>query len=138
MLILGTDHFNEIIRGSKIGRALPERLAGHGEDLSVTIVMAEEQLRGWLTQIGRRRDLSGQTEAYRRLQESIGAFANWRLLPFNDVAPARLSQLRANGVRIGSMDLSIASIAIAYGATLLARTATDFGPRPGLSIEDWL
>ena len=72
------------------------------------------------------------------MQESIGAFANWRLLPFSDVAPTQFLQLRANDVRIGSTDIRIASIAIAHGATLLARNATDFGQLPGLSIKDWL
>jgi len=46
--------------------------------------------------------------------------------------------LRRQGVRIGSMDLKIACIALAHDATLLTRNAADFAQVPGLRIENWL
>jgi predicted nucleic acid-binding protein len=36
------------------------------------------------------------------------------------------------------MDLKIASIALASGATLLTRNTKDFAGVPGLRIDDWL
>jgi tRNA(fMet)-specific endonuclease VapC len=36
------------------------------------------------------------------------------------------------------MDLKIASIALANGATLLTRNTRDFQKVPGLQIENWL
>jgi tRNA(fMet)-specific endonuclease VapC len=39
---------------------------------------------------------------------------------------------------IGSMDLKIASIALAHSATLLSANLRDFRQVPNLSVEDWL
>ncbi|MBK8036517.1 MAG: type II toxin-antitoxin system VapC family toxin [Verrucomicrobiaceae bacterium] len=36
------------------------------------------------------------------------------------------------------MDLRIASIALAYEATLLSRNLKDFQQVPGLKVENWL
>jgi tRNA(fMet)-specific endonuclease VapC len=41
-------------------------------------------------------------------------------------------------IRIGTMDLKIASIALANDATVLTCNARDFGKVPNLRIEDWL
>ena len=46
--------------------------------------------------------------------------------------------LRKAGVRVGTMDMKIASIALANNATLLTRNTNDFNRIPGLNIEDWL
>jgi predicted nucleic acid-binding protein len=40
-------------------------------------------------------------------------------------------------VRIGTMDLKIAAIALANDATLLSRNLPDFAKVPGLRVEDW-
>ncbi len=40
-------------------------------------------------------------------------------------------------LRIGTMDLRIAAIAIAQDALLLSKNLTDFRTVPGLSVEDW-
>jgi tRNA(fMet)-specific endonuclease VapC len=40
-------------------------------------------------------------------------------------------------IRIGTMDLKIAAIALAHGATLLSRNLVDFKKVPGLTVEDW-
>lgn len=39
---------------------------------------------------------------------------------------------------MGTMDLKIASISLAHGATLLTRNLRDFEAMPGLRLEDWL
>jgi len=51
--------------------------------------------------------------------------------------PAEFRKLQASRVRIGTMDLRIAAIAIANDATLLTRNLSDFGKVPGLRAEDW-
>jgi tRNA(fMet)-specific endonuclease VapC len=45
--------------------------------------------------------------------------------------------LRKERIRIGTMDLRIASIALAEGAAVLTANATDFDKVPGLTIDDW-
>ena len=64
-------------------------------------------------------------------------FADWRILPFHDSAANLFRSLRAQKVRIGSMDLKIASIVLRHDALLLTRNAKDFRKVPGLKFEDW-
>jgi len=46
--------------------------------------------------------------------------------------------LKRGGLRIGSLDLKIAWIALTYDATLLTRNSRDFDQVPSLRIENWL
>ncbi|MFY9642625.1 MAG: hypothetical protein WA265_05645 [Rhodomicrobium sp.] len=82
MLILDTDHLTEIDRGMAAGARLVQRLDRAGEEVATTIVSAEEQLRGWLAQIGRLQDPYREIEAYRRLQGRLAFFAAWNVLPW--------------------------------------------------------
>lgn len=45
--------------------------------------------------------------------------------------------MRAKRVRISTMDLRIASIALSHNLIVLTRNEVDFRKVPGLSIEDW-
>ncbi|MCH8923806.1 MAG: type II toxin-antitoxin system VapC family toxin [Planctomycetes bacterium] len=49
-----------------------------------------------------------------------------------------LDNLRKQRVRIGTMDLKIASIALANNATLLSANTRDFVQVPSLQLENWL
>ena len=59
-------------------------------------------------------------------------------MPFDDKAADRFEQTRAGGVRIGSMDLKIASIALVHNALVLSANLQDFQKVPGLRVENWL
>ncbi len=138
MLVLDTDHIVELDRGSAEGIALQKKLENANDQIATTIISAEEQFRGWLAQIHRQRDPHRQIDSYQRLLRRIDFFAAWIVLPW-DVASADIYQdLRRQRVRIGTMDLKIASIALARDATLLSRNLRDFQKVPGLRIEDWL
>ncbi len=58
-------------------------------------------------------------------------------LDYDAKAAAEFERLRQARIRIGTMDLKIAAIALANGATLLTRNLTDFGKVPNLRAEDW-
>ena len=138
MFVLDTDHLSEIERGSRPGRDLVQRLSSLGPEVITTIVSAEEQCRGWLAHVGRLREAPRQVRAYARFQHSLENVARMRILPFGDDAAGRFTQMRKDGIRVGSMDLKIACIVMGHGATLLTRNATDFEQVPGLRHENWL
>lgn len=139
MLILDTDHLSEFDQASGAGARLRARLLSAQEELAATIISAEEQLRGWLAQIHRAHDdPNAQIPAYARLQRRLEFYANWTVLPWDAESAALFLHCRRQGVRIGSMDLKIACIALAHGATLLTRNAVDFAHVPGLRFQDWL
>ena len=117
---------------------LLERIRASGQDAATTIVTVEEQLRGWLAEIHRLADPHRQILAYDRLQHRIDFFAAWDVLPWDTKAADLFVRFRREGVRIGSMDLKIACIAIARAATLLTRNTRDFALVPGLRFENWL
>lgn len=56
----------------------------------------------------------------------------------DDAAADEFAALRNAKIRVGTMDLKIASICLAQGATLLTRNHVDFEMVPKLRIEDWL
>jgi tRNA(fMet)-specific endonuclease VapC len=138
MLVLDTDHLVELDRGSSQGAALQQKLEDAGDAVATTIISAEEQFRGWLAQLHRQRDPHEQIATYQRLQRRIAFFAAWHVLPWDTDAADILQGLRRQRVRIGTMDLKIASIVLAHDATLLSRNLRDFQQVPNLRVEDWL
>jgi tRNA(fMet)-specific endonuclease VapC len=101
-------------------------------------VSLEEQMRGWLAAIHRAPDVRRQVTYYSRLVDLVRFYANWRILPFDDQAAEEFQRLRRERVRIGTMDLKIASIVLVHDATLLSANLRDFGQVPGLRVEDWI
>ena len=138
MLVLDTNHLVEFDFGSSLGAALRRRLDVSGQDVATTIVSAEEQLRGWLAQINRIKSPSLLIEPYARLRQRLEFFANWNVLQWDAAAAEHFIALRKAKVRIGTMDLRIASIVLANNATLLSRNTADFAQVPELHCEDWL
>ena len=118
---------------------LRERLVESPDrDIVTTAITPEEQMRGWLSAIHGERDVNRQVKYYERLVGLFRFFADWRILPFDDAAAVQFQSLRAQRVRIGTMDLKIASIVLVYDAMLLSSNLQHFEKVPGLRVEDWL
>jgi tRNA(fMet)-specific endonuclease VapC len=98
----------------------------------------EEVLRGLISHVGRQRDETRRIEWYRRLHIAIQSRSKRRTPLWNDAAVNEFQVLNSQRIRIGTMDLRIASIVIANGATLLTRNLKDFARVPGLRVENWL
>lgn len=95
--------------------------------------------------VRRRNDwnFSLQSSRFRRLpragwRSSIAAFSKFDILPFDEEPADHFHRLQSERVRIGTMDLKIASICLAHDATLLTRNLVDFEKVPGLRVENWL
>lgn len=139
MVVLDTDLLTLVQhkRGKAVDR-LSFRLGELTDDeIAATIISYEEQMRGWLALLSAARDMAGQVEVYRRLSGHVRFFADIQLLPFDEPAAVEFQRLRAAKVRIGTMDLRIAAIALSRGATLLSRNLADVAKVPGLAVEDW-
>ena len=138
MFVLDTNHFRELLNRSQIGIRLSDRINSASDDFVLPIVTAEETLRGWLAEIASTRVVAEQSAGYAQLARLIFALAEYSMLPWDEDAARRFKQFRAAGIRIGTMDLKIACIAMEHDAVLLTRNRTDFEKVPGLTFENWL
>jgi tRNA(fMet)-specific endonuclease VapC len=64
-------------------------------------------------------------------------YQKFTVLPFDEHAADEFNRLQKQRLRIGTMDLKIAAIALAHNATLLTRNRKDFSRISQLQIEDW-
>ncbi len=139
MLILDTDHLVEYQKGTSAeSQRLKERLAQQSQPFGTTIISVEEIMRGWMAAIRRAREPRDQVNAYVKLRRLFQFFAVWRVLDFDQAAAQEFERLRTAKIRVGTMDLKVASIALARSATLLTRNRSDFETVPELVVEDWL
>ena len=139
MIVLDTDHISfSQSRTSAEGERLRKRLRDSRELVGVTIVSAEEEMRGWLASIARQSNPLDQVAPYLRLQGLFSFYSKWPILPWTDAAAEEFARLRATRIRIPSMDLKIACIVITNNALLLTRNTVDFEKVPGLKFKDWI
>ena len=140
MTILDTDHFNilQIGKGTSYDTLAAHMDASPDLHFATTVVTFEEHMRGWLAGIRRARDVASQVRPYDQLINLVRFFQAWEILRFDEHAAERFRELRRQRVRIGTLDLKIASIALEQGAILLSANAQDFNQVPGLRVEDWL
>jgi len=73
---------------------------------------------------------------YDLLARTIEDFRRFPLVPYDAAAVVVFDQLKATKLRIGTMDLRIAAIALARKLILVTRNGQDFSLVPGLRIED--
>ena len=139
MFILDTDYLTVIQRQSEpaytVLQARLQRVSS--DDIYTTIIRLEEQMRGWLAVISRAKRIHQDIFAYRQLHALFAFFSEIPVLDFNEAAAERFTRLRRARLRLGSMDIKIAAITLAYGATLLSRNLADFRQVPELQVEDW-
>jgi tRNA(fMet)-specific endonuclease VapC len=140
MILLDTDHLS-VLSDQLHGRnaRLVARLYACGDPTILpTVVSLEEQMRGWLAEVKRRRHVHDQVAIYLKLTELVEFYNQWRIVQFESTAADIFQDLRARKIRVATQDLKIASIALANGALLLSANLVDFQRVPGLRVEDWL
>jgi tRNA(fMet)-specific endonuclease VapC len=87
--------------------------------------------------ISRAQSASEVVRGYAMLARVLRQFASAPVLPYDAGAAATFDGLGARHLRVGIMDLRIASIALSRGLVVLTRNTSDFAKVPGLIIEDW-
>ena len=138
LYLLDTDHASLIQREGADGLRIRARSASvPPEQIVLSIVTYEEQVRGRLAEIARARTAADEKPRYANLGQMLELYCLTRILPFDDAALAIYDNLLRQRLGVGTMDLKIAAIALANNATLLTRNLSDFSKVPGLRIEDW-
>lgn len=136
--IMDTDHL------SLYERAHPQvcdrilRTRRHSSDtLFTTVVSLEEQYAGRIAQIRKATTPQALVGAYEKLKQIFALFAELEILEYDLKADQYFREFRKAGIRIGSLDLRIATITLAHTGILLSRNLQDFEKVPGLTIQDW-
>jgi hypothetical protein len=62
------------------------RMTAAADEVSCTIVSAEEVLRGWLAVIHRIHEVHRQIPAYTRLEKLLDVMGDWEIVPFDQAA----------------------------------------------------
>jgi tRNA(fMet)-specific endonuclease VapC len=139
VLILDTDVLSILQRGTgSFAKRLVQRLDESADtDVCVAIVTFEEQMRGWLALIAKAANAPSLVSGYYHLHALVDDFNGRPLLDYDDRAASIFLRLRREKVRIGTMDLRIAAIALAHDATLISKNVAHFSRVPDLRVEDW-
>jgi tRNA(fMet)-specific endonuclease VapC len=136
--ILDTDHLSLLLQNhlqviQQVERRLPEEIA-------ITVVTAEEQLRGRFSvirQASQARQAEQLVQAYRKLRDTLNDLKQFYILDFTPAAFTHYETLLKRKLRVGTQDLRIAAIALSLNATIVTRNQRDFERIPGLLLEDW-
>ncbi len=105
--LLDTDHASLNERGHPLVR---QKLATAQPDaVSISVITAEEMIRGRLAVLARRSEGEARVHAYKKFLEAIQFCAAISVVPFDLACEARFQDLRAQRIRVGSQDLRIAA-----------------------------
>lgn len=138
MYLMDTDNMTLLEQANPEAMRLKNRIAAVApDDLATTIVSYEEQTRGWLAVSAQARTPQAQVAAYSRLKRHLQIYSKIAVIDFDERASIEFVRLKKTRIRIGTMDLKIAAIALANNATVLTRNLSDFGKVPGLRVQDW-
>lgn len=107
------------------------------DDIATTIVTFQEEVQGWLAAIHRAKTAADILSQHHRLSSVRVDFERMNVLPFDAAAQATFENLRPQCRRVGTLDIRIASIALATDSVLLTRNSVDFERVPDLRFEDW-
>lgn len=139
MFLLDTDHLVILQRQNEpeYGRLQARMQQYPRTDFRLSIVSFHEQVLGANAFISRAPSRAAIVRGYQMLEVSLMDFNQFPVVPFDEPAAREFEALRSQGVRIGTMDLRIASIAVSNSLTVLTRNRVDFGRVRGRRIQDW-
>ena len=115
-MILDTDHLTALQRGDA---TLRKSLAENDERAVTTIVSIGEQMKGMAALVSGAKSAGTVMASYARMHAWCAQVASLPILGWDDQAAAAFQSLRQQRIRIGTMDLRIAAIALSRNARLL-------------------
>jgi tRNA(fMet)-specific endonuclease VapC len=137
--LLDTDHIGILQRqtGTEYVNLSQHLLYVPASDVFTSIVSFQEQVVGWQAFLNKARSPESVILAYAMFERILADFADTPKLSFDAVASKKFQELRAARIRVGTLDLRIAAIALTRNCTLLTRNVVDFAQVPELRYEDW-
>lgn len=123
MYVLDTDHLGILQRkrGPAFDRLALKLATVDDTHVYVAIVSFHEQIAGWTKYVKGSLDQSRVVFGYARLERIIRDFSEAQVLPYSTAAAEIFEEFRNRKVRIATMDLRNAAIAIAQRMTLVTR-----------------
>jgi tRNA(fMet)-specific endonuclease VapC len=137
--LLDTDHISILQRqaGAEYATLLMRLAQYPPTDLACSIISFHEQMLGCHTYISQARRIDEVVRGYGMLAQVLQDFTEALVIPFDAAAAVVFEGLVGQRVRVGTMDLRIAAIALSQGMVLVTRNTSDFRRIPGLRIENW-
>ena len=139
MFILDTDHLG-ILQGPRNEQCLNilQKIAEVDDsNVYLTIISFHEIVAGWTKFVKQSNDPLKIVAGYARLEQVLKDFSCSQVLPFSLAASEVFGRLKQRKIRVATMDLRIASIAISQQMTVVTRNTVDYDRIPGLIVQDW-
>lgn len=139
MFLLDTDHLVIVQRNAQPeADRLRQRMTQFKQtDFFVSVVSIHEQMLGANKYVSQARTRASVIRGYHMIETALLDYNQFQILPFDEPAAIKFDELRQTGVRIGTMDLRIASIGLSHECTVLTRNGVDFDKVPDLQVDDW-
>jgi len=138
MIILDTDCISLLERKSGVEfYRLTERFGEFQPGEITTIITFEEQMRGWMAYLAKADSVEKQIIAYEKLNRFLDNYRYIPVIKFDEKAGEVFKDLKRQKIKVGTMDLKIASIAVSQNALLISRNLSDYEQIPNLRVEDW-
>jgi tRNA(fMet)-specific endonuclease VapC len=136
--LLDTDHLSILQRkaGPEYLRLSTWMAQSSAQDFACCVVSLHEQVLGAHNFLNQAKNSAGLVRGYVLLERLPRDYLAFVLLPFDSAGATIYDQLLGQNLRVGAMDLRLASIALSRRLTVLTRNLRDFGRVPGLGIED--
>lgn len=137
--LLYTDHISFLQRRSSSEFIrLTLRMSQHSlSDFALSVISFHEQVIGAHSFFNRAQTNTDIARGYTLLLETLNSFAKAPVLPFDTKAIAIFDEMRSQKVRVSTMELRIAAIAISNNLVLLTRNTGNFSKVLSLRTEDW-
>ena len=139
MFILDTDHLG-ILQGPRGEECVKvhKRIADVGDsNVYTTIISFHEIVAGWTKYVKQSNSPQKIVTGYARLEQVLKDFSCSQVLPFSLAASEVFEDFKRKKIRVATMDLRIASIAISQHMTVITRNTVDYERIPGLIVQDW-
>ncbi|MBD2481058.1 type II toxin-antitoxin system VapC family toxin [Planktothrix sp. FACHB-1365] len=133
--VLDTDHITLFENQHPL--VIERVMATDPDEITVTIITVEEQMKGWLNAIQQSSQSNRLIWGYKGLQDGLKFFQTIQVLDFDQDAYNCYIELVRQKIRIGTRDLRIAATVISKNGILVTRNRQDFERVPGLRFEDW-